>query len=887
MRNKRGCLDSGISRFIYKGHNLKGHNLLSRQIVSCPKLSPGKRSPEKLSLEKVRYGQRYQGRYYGRYPGGIAGRKGQVAGRKGQVTIFIIVGIIVLLLMAVILYVTKTTRVSDVLTEGTPALRDVPRDYLPVQRFTENCMKQIGKTSLRLLGQQGGYLYPDLLGQFSDRQPTESAGITLNPTKVPYWHYNTQHNSENSVSYSTLQPKLYASEDPEMSIEAQLARFMREKLDECLDGYQSFKDQGITVEVTSPKKVTARIGEESVDFTLEMDVKAQKEGSERTLNVFYGRIPLNLKHYYQLASNIAENERNYYFLESQFLSLLGAFAASPDSLLPPLHAVGFDIAPTKFWNMVDISRQVKSLISSYIPLLQIQSAHNVQYYQYGVGTVEDLYAGNYGLYQRNYDTKILPIPGAEDVEIRFDYFGWEPYLDVNDVDGQVRAQDSFFQQEFVMFGMQRYYTTYDVAYPVLVTIDDPLALDGQGYRFMVALEANIKNNDRVVQNEVIITPPPIIQESLACDKDKRDTEIIKTVVVDSWTHEPLEMVRIGFSIPNQDDCFMGLTNEHGEFAEPYPAVYGGIVNIIKNEYLTNFYPIDTYDVREKPSIMGYAVADLKQPVIELHKLKTIHFNVKKKPLGKCVTQIDCSSLEPAEHKQCFFAASGNLLGPQHLQRFIANNSLSKFNDYYFIESPLLDLGSQDKAVITLTKVADINEQQFSAEHVVPLVFQGNETIDFNLVPGVYKVEGSLIYGGALNIPADKRNLEFDGGSDIEYDMPEVNLSSYLNGQLQWLSEPYYLKVTPEALYLHDQLTFIIPSQEIQEFPKNIPAAGGCSNEIASQEKTSRGLVMEDMGLMNVGGNISRWHRAAYEPLWGSVILQGSVISSAIGRSGEQ
>ena len=61
------------------------------------------------------------------------------------------------------------------------------------------------------------------------------------------------------------------------------------------------------------------------------------------------------------------------------------------------------------------------------------------------------------------------------------------------------------------------------------------------------------------------------------------------------------------------------------------------MNFIKEDYLIDFYPIDTYQYEDQSAIIGYAAEDYPEKVIELHKFKSIKVSVKKKNLEKCLT----------------------------------------------------------------------------------------------------------------------------------------------------------------------------------------------------------------------------------------------------------
>ena len=67
----------------------------------------------------------------------------------------------------------------------------VPQEFEPMKNYVDNCLEREGERGLLILGQQGGYIYPEVVGKYSVTNPTDSDGVDLEPIKVPYWYYNS------------------------------------------------------------------------------------------------------------------------------------------------------------------------------------------------------------------------------------------------------------------------------------------------------------------------------------------------------------------------------------------------------------------------------------------------------------------------------------------------------------------------------------------------------------------------------------------------------------------------------------------------------------------------------------------------------------------------
>ncbi len=787
--------------------------------------------------------------------------------RKGQVTVFIIIGILILFTFAAILYVTKTTTEEKITAEGEPVIAEVPQEFKPIQTYTENCLSQVAKRGLVILGQQGGYIYPDLVGQYSSTDPTEAEGLDLEPLAVPYWHYNSEQNPSNKVVYNSLKPALYSKDDPEMSIEAQLARFTKDNLDECLDDYISFQEEGYGITKAAEKSLQVTVGETGVNFLLAMNVEAQKGAASASMEQFFVRVPLNLKHYYEVAELISSEESNKYFLERQGLEVLSAYSAVDPNLFPPQSEVKFEYFAPYSWSEPILKDKFKGLLISYIPMLRYLGSENFYY------RLDD----ERGFFtQKILDNMVLPLLGAEDLQISFDYFGWEPYFKTNsDDDGKITPEHIFVSYMVFSFGQQRYETHYDASYPVLVTLNDEFAFDGEGYQFLFALESNIRNNNPALPNEVRESYPRRLT-SLACNEEQKNTQMLKTVVVDSFTGEPLDMVKIGFSIPEQAECDIGVTDEKGVLESRYPSVYGGVVNFIKEDYLVDFYPIDTYKYKDSSAIIGYSAAGAgegaaeSEKVIELYQFKTINITVQKKELQKCITPMKCTKiivpdyLLPVAQKikceeeapQCFFNEGQNLLAGEPLFRLEANYSLSRYHDYYFINKAL-DLEDDESAMVVMERIKGFHDEVKSQEFFATFSVEGKEAAEVQLVPGIYKVSIIPTKDKELVIPTDSRCYQYDvltWETETCFDYNATTLKKYTLGSTNWDTPESYLVITPEDLYTSRGMNFYTLTQDIYSVPEYL-------------ENGNPGRVLEDLQVQGKFTDLTKRSdiRSALEP----------------------
>src|SRR3989344_8999310 len=108
-------------------------------------------------------------------------RSSFIPSSKGQVTIFIIVGILLVLAVTLIIFVRK-----EIITFKPEEI--IPTEKGKVESFITSCMDQVGNDALARVGLQGGYI--ELPLEVIDDN-TRRLDISPN-LAVPYWAYGQE-----------------------------------------------------------------------------------------------------------------------------------------------------------------------------------------------------------------------------------------------------------------------------------------------------------------------------------------------------------------------------------------------------------------------------------------------------------------------------------------------------------------------------------------------------------------------------------------------------------------------------------------------------------------------------------------------------------------------
>lgn len=191
--------------------------------------------------------------------------------RKGQLTLFIIIGIVLVFSVAIILYIQQQALTSFKADE----LSALSNEMQPVKLYVDKCIEDTVVPGIIYLGTQGGYLNPPLETLF-----TENA-------LIPYY-YNKGANTMPSLN--TLQDEI--------------AAYVESAVPVCTDGFTQFPFN-IT---TGAIKATARIGEQNIVIGVKYPITAKLSGKEEHIENFVLQVPIRLGHIYDIAQQVVQKE---------------------------------------------------------------------------------------------------------------------------------------------------------------------------------------------------------------------------------------------------------------------------------------------------------------------------------------------------------------------------------------------------------------------------------------------------------------------------------------------------------------------------------------------------------------------------------------------------
>ncbi|MFC1691837.1 cadherin repeat domain-containing protein [Nanoarchaeota archaeon] len=200
--------------------------------------------------------------------------------RKSQITVFIIIGIILLSISALTLYMTDKLKVDQ-----TKAIfgevAEVPYEMEPLKVYIEQCLKKTTIPGVYYLAFKGG-----------DFTPLKNESVITENFEVSYGVYGGENTlpSVDDLSY-------------------QISSYIEVNLDNCIDDFNSFKSQGLEITAEQPKATTL-ILEEQVGVKLEYPVTLTREGTSTSASEFMSFIPIRLGYLLAVANIVANNRIN-------------------------------------------------------------------------------------------------------------------------------------------------------------------------------------------------------------------------------------------------------------------------------------------------------------------------------------------------------------------------------------------------------------------------------------------------------------------------------------------------------------------------------------------------------------------------------------------------
>lgn len=479
------------------------------------------------------------------------GRQGVVQ-KKGQVTIYVIVGI--LLLLGVSLYfLLIPQRTSPV------SFLEKNRDLVVIEDYVQICLEQTTKDALMLLGRQGGYIQvPD------DAQHNPRYGLSLNPARssvTPVWVSNGK--------------VLIPSE--ETMIE-QMETYIEENMQTCIGALRTLNNKNqITVGENPQAQVI--ISDSDVSVKLKFAFYREDNSGMSTKDDFTYSVAIPLRSIMKSASDMALAIHNDEFLSYATLNLM-----SISDPLIPLSNIQFRCGPSPEWSEQNVRKDLQRLLTYMAARIRVQGSVNMlpferaeseyaAFAQYAPSdtlsyeNVEDVYEKLGGLPDDSYEylhwyyrSNLANTFSQNKMDVGFSYepsYGLEMSIKPND-NGKLKAKSAAGQSQYLrFFCIHSYHFTYDLIAPFMVNVKIADAFeDGEDFILRFGAHAVLDNNIPTNTYHQFDFSSPEEGSRDFCQETRRDPTAI--FVQNAITGEPLLGAQVRFECVTKY-CDLGKT----------------------------------------------------------------------------------------------------------------------------------------------------------------------------------------------------------------------------------------------------------------------------------------------------------------------------------------
>ena len=583
---------------------------------------------------------------------------------KAQITLFVVIGIIVLFVIGLVLYLLLRTQKQQIPDE--PILENIPTEFKPVRTYVEACIQQIAEQGIIEMASHGGYIDPQNRDysyfdfEYDPTNPTESELISISNNAdsliIPYWYYLTGKNSCDECGPSTIMPTIEF-------MQAQLSLYIQDNIAECLGGFSGLVDTGFDINVLSDPIAETTIHNQGQNFLLNYELEATKEDNTQIITDYFTKSSLPLKKLYDIAYNITLYESTFNAIDSFTKYVISTQTGPSMDLLPPFFYQD-DSKLKLFWNNIVIKEKIKQILFSYTQLLQVMGTRNFD------DTFLDKIPDDLTMEKTLYLQGMLPLYSHNDFEMKnysvtMNYLNQPIYVQVWPHDG-IKIEPKEYPTDlsdksiFLSESNSNYYRFfYDISYPLVVEIKNhDINNKNNEMTFFFALEINIRKNKLINEylngNGPIIWDPNNIQikilntdtteapvdydyipgnkasTNLFCNPEQRISGNISGFVYNKLTGQGIGDVIVSYGCGTYEECALGLTNSlytSGYFSSKMPLCLNGYVSFEKIGYKTErvklstikdqsenigsigLYPLVTKNVSVKKFSLSYDIDD--------------------------------------------------------------------------------------------------------------------------------------------------------------------------------------------------------------------------------------------------------------------------------------
>ena len=737
--------------------------------------------------------------------------------KKGQITVFVIIGLVILL--AAVLFFFLNSSVSD--QKDILDVPDVSVEARPAVELVQRCLLTSAEKGLRELGRQGGTLTPPKVSYPSYK----GEAVLFTPDVIPYWRYLAD--CENPSGCEVLfQPGLcepgnkYCDGMPtaEDNIQDTLQNYIDNDVTSCIREFEDLGEQyDITIRGEPKSEVIFTEGVTHVFLNYPITITSMSTDNIQELEDYRVEVDVDMYDMYKLATEIINFARDSDYYERQTMNLVAAYADIDSKVLPPMDEVQFFSQGAGPWVQEEINDALQNDLLPFMSLVRFANTKNnvaLQEHNPNLGDYKQYSEGFYRSFMQKTSNNIY-----SDFDVYHNYL-YEPiYSKVGDGSTVLKGTslvdiEPGILASLIQIFLKDYRFSYDISYPLIVSIEDSDAFNGAGYSFQFAIEVNVRNNMPGYTNFTYYNLPT--EKTLDLASLSLPQEItVKTN--DRYKLEPLEDVSISYVCGNEYE--LGTTKIDSGSSQlitqmPY-CEYGGYIKFRKAGYLgtsiefnnranttnqtfeVDLWPLKERDVIVRKRTMNNITAIENAGTQAMWMYDSAYANI---------SDVDLALVNVERYPETPYD------DPVPLISFIRYESLGTINfdtTQDMINS--INLGYEEGFYTEEERdelLSSVDETNFST---IP---QSSYKMEF--VPGTYKLDTTLIDKKGMSLPAETVDLteETDWITELMYpdasnfEFPEQNFSTWVTGGAK-----LDFTMSPAQVYRDEPIIIYVLEQE--------------------------------------------------------------------------
>jgi len=545
--------------------------------------------------------------------------------KKAQATIFMVIGLIIVISALVIFFFQRTTLekpIEKIAEEQKPEFAG----QTELKGYVDECLQDVVLQGLEIIRLQGGYidipedvqtlLVKDIDNNYQIKIIDGSKKVVIDAfgegNKVPFWLTKDRL----AVPSITL-------------MENELKIYVTQELNKCINDFKPFREQkfeinygDITTEVSMANAVTIKI-----NFPL----NAKRGDIEFDINEFILTVPIDMQLIVDMASGITGFENEASFLEDHTKNLISLYSALDEERLPPFSQTinNLDCSSVS-WSKEQVKERLKVIFEGFMKHLKIE---NTKFDRpvYSEPASQNIFESFiYEFFNKKFPT----------LSIDFSYrHEWEFYeYDINPNQGNLIVPNRF-SHAVPLVGticVFEYIYKYTLNVPIFVEINDDKSAridpvsnvyySDEGFKLQFALDSYLcGNQNRICTGISGVTTDfsssleeanvTVLPESLFCNVDQRISPNISIKTYDT-DDNILGNVDVHYRCGSyKNDCYIGRTDESGSLVTKFPQCINGLIFLKRKNHADSSQLLTVFN---SPLILTFNLESLREvnPVVK-------------------------------------------------------------------------------------------------------------------------------------------------------------------------------------------------------------------------------------------------------------------------------